>query len=50
MRDILRKKEKTDVPKTTKWDRRNVSIAPDHCFQLYCVNILSPGDCVRYRL
>lgn len=34
MRDILRKKDKTDIPKATKWGRHNVSIAPDYCFQL----------------
>lgn len=34
MRDILRKKDKTDIPKATKWDRRNVNVSPDYCFQL----------------
>lgn len=34
MREILRKKGKTDVPKATKWDRSNANISPEHSFQL----------------
>ena len=34
MREILRKKGKTDIPKATKWDRSNANISPDHSFQL----------------